>query len=92
LACAEARRQISISTVGSTARRQMILLVALRTKGNQIVQVVISECAAKPEVVNLQVGRAAALLTSPAVSFENLTAKYSVGVGLQLDSRTSWAD
>ena len=40
----------------------------------EIIQVVISECAPKLDVVNFELSRSAALLTFPAIPFENATA------------------
>ena len=59
---------------------------------NQIVEVVVSECAAKPYMVNLKLTRAPTLLASPAISVEYIPAKYTVGIGFELDSRTPWPD
>jgi hypothetical protein len=53
----------------------MSFSMALTTQSNQVVQFVASECTAKADVVNFEFGCASAILASPTISFENLSAK-----------------
>ena len=66
--------------------------MALSTQSNQVVQFVVSECTSEPDVMNFELSCASAVLTSPAISLENLPAKRSVGIRLKLNSRTPRPD
>ena len=70
----------------------MSAVVTLGAQRDQVVQLVVSECAPKQYVANLKLGRAATVLASPAISFENLSMQGSVGFASHLDSRTPWPD
>jgi hypothetical protein len=58
--------------------------MAVGTQSNQVVQVVVSECTVKADVVNFEVSRPPALLTSPPISFEYPSAEDSIGIGSSL--------
>ena len=79
-------------TIQTIDRMVMNGAVAGGTQSNQVVEVVVSKRTAKAHVVNLKLSRASALLTPPAVSFENFLAKCSVGIKSQLNSRTPRLD
>ncbi len=53
----------------------------------EIIQVIISKCTAKLDVVNFELSRPSALLTSPAIPFKRASAQESVIPWAQLDSR-----
>jgi len=82
----------SLSFSRGVAYAAMSRSMTVGTQRNQVVQLIVSERAAKLNVVNFQLRRASTLLTSPAISFENLSVKRSVGIWSQLQSRTPWPD
>ena len=71
-----AERAIRDSDVASGV--EVSVAMTFSAQRNQIVEVVVSECAAKPYMVNVKLTRAPTLLASPPIPVENLPVKGSV--------------
>jgi hypothetical protein len=50
-------------------------LMAGRTKGDQVVQSIVTELASLRQMMDVQVNRRTAILTPPPISFEHAAAK-----------------
>jgi hypothetical protein len=61
----------------------MNFLVALCTQSHQILFCIITQAAARLNVMNLKILHAAARLTTPAISLQNFTAEPAVGFGVK---------
>jgi len=59
------------------------LLVAFDAKGNKIISHVITQLAARPNVMDLKIFHSPARLTSPAISLQNFTAKLAICFGVK---------
>ena len=61
----------------------MGILVTTSAEGDEVLLGVVAEVAAWVDVVDLEVGRAAAGLATPAVALQYLLAKSTVGLGVE---------
>ena len=58
-------------------------------EGNQVGLGIVSQSASWLNVVNLKVGRPAAVLAAPAIALHHLLAKSMVGLGIELEAGTA---
>ncbi len=65
---------------------QANILVAIHAQGEQILLGIVAQTAAWVEVMNLELGRTAAVLEAPAVPLQHLLAKSTVGVRIEAES------
>jgi hypothetical protein len=65
--------------------------MTVHTERDQVFARVVSECASRTEVMDVQIRRTATLLAPPAISCKNLSAKLRVGHSVQPKARASLA-
>lgn len=82
----------SAGLISGVATMTMNFLVAVGAQCDQVVEVIIPKGTAKPNVVDLKLTYASAVLAFPPVSFENFSVDCSIGFASQLDPRSPWPD
>lgn len=60
--------------------------VTICTKRNEILICIITELSARPNVVDLEISRRAAILAAPPVACEHLSGRLAIGVGFKAQS------
>ncbi len=68
----------------------MNFLVAARAECDEVGLGVVAEAAPGMDVMNLEVGRAAAVLAAPAIALQHLLAQSTVGLGVEAEPGAPW--
>ncbi len=76
-------KESGIFTQGGMGSVAMGFAVALGAEGDEVGLVVVAKSAAGVEMVDLKVGRPAAVLAAPAIALQHLLAKSTVGLGVE---------
>lgn len=69
----------------------MALLVTRGTESDQVARYIGAKLAPPFEVMNLQVAHGAAILTAPAVAFEDVSSESRVVFSIELEPAVLWA-
>ena len=72
--------------------RPVVVLVTRAAESNQVVRHIATELAPPFHVMDLQVAHGTAVLTTPTVSFENVSSKNGVVFGIQSEPAVPLAE
>ncbi len=74
-----------------TLLAEMECLMTAAAEGDEVLFGVVSESASWVDVVDLEVGRTAAVLAAPAIALQHLLAKSTVGLRVEAKPGAAWA-
>ncbi|MGA8308158.1 MAG: hypothetical protein WB723_20960 [Candidatus Acidiferrales bacterium] len=66
--------------------------MAINAERDQIFICVVAQPASRVDVVDLKTNGTAAVLASPAITFQHFDTEFAIGIWVQPNSRSSWLE
>jgi hypothetical protein len=70
----------------------MGVTVAISTERDQVFVSVVTQSASRANVMDLKTIGTAAVLASPAITFQHFDTEFAIGIWVQPNSRSSWLE